>query len=405
MLLFAVVAVTVTAVAVHASTACDPFPVNLEKAVALSEVIVRGRVVDFVRRYHAGMNWKIPVTKVRIRCALKVNSSHRMRKLVQGHNHIFVRGLNDRSLCTFSARVGDSATFLLHSCDPKERVCDMVYQGLQREGDVRKHLQLGRHECLTNLRQRPSLFTPHQSGTRSTPTTTQPETPTSVGRNNSVCGHTIDPAKWHASIKVGGRIRCDGTLVRPQWVLTAIECVAATADTGSNQITVIFGGTSDDVRYHPVKSIRTLPGKYGYALLEIDGNGGEPVCLTAMKLPTELTMTVATATAPECLVTRTTPTGLRQTSVIPSPSCNSSCLKARLKKRLLRVVTNSLDVNENIGITGSPLMCRLPAKGGKWYQVGMAVGDRYLARGCGKQVYYERTLDVVVRTVLGENSA
>jgi len=149
-------------------------------------------------------------------------------------------------LCAVTAQVSGECVDAAHNCPPK----DFCHFTPQIENWMKQFCAKTCGFCKVGPTQPPPTFLPHVGGCG------QPE----IKNIRVIAGKTAVRGSWPWQIlmMMGGRPMCGGTLISPQWVVTAAHCVYRREDSGQFSIRVgeqdrdIFEGSEVDIRVEKV---------------------------------------------------------------------------------------------------------------------------------------------------------
>ncbi|WP_428962657.1 S1 family peptidase [Micromonospora fluostatini] len=106
-----------------------------------------------------------------------------------------------------------------------------------------------------------------------------------AGPNPIIGGGTVSSAPWAAAVLSNGSFTCSGSVIAPQWVLTARHCVSGTMSVRIGSVNRTSGGVT--------RTVSATYGRYDLALLRLSSSvTNTPVTLSSSYPPVNSTNTI-----------------------------------------------------------------------------------------------------------------
>jgi secreted trypsin-like serine protease len=174
-------------------------------------------------------------------------------------------------------------------------------------------------------------------------------------------GSTVSSAPWAAAVLTNGSFTCSGTIIAPDWVLTATHCISGTMSVRVGSVNRSSGGTT--------RAVTSTTTRYDLALMHL----ASPVTTTYMTL---------SGSYP--------PVGSTNSIYGWGRTCSNCSPSTTLKTATVRVTsTNQKDNSGGRGILSSAITGAAWSgdSGGPELYNGSQVGVASLADGQSQQIY------------------
>ncbi len=174
-------------------------------------------------------------------------------------------------------------------------------------------------------------------------------------------GNAVSSAPWAAAVFTNGTFTCSGTIIAPDWVLTATHCISGTMSVRVGSVNRSSGGTT--------RAVTATTTRYDLALMQL----ASPVTTTYMTLSSSYP-----------------PVGSTNSIYGWGRTCSTCSLSATLKTATVKVTsTGQRDNSGGRGILSSAISGAAWSgdSGGPELYNGTQVGVASLADGQSQQIY------------------